>query len=558
MGISHIIEPASQTRIETFLGQYSLEDLVANVKRNNVWESKGRLKELEGEVERTYRACAALSTRGTKEITVNFNLPYARVNNWRHKDCVPQILTAHRRPLTPKTKEERLSFAYILGVYSKISSSTNKGKKSFEPNIADPKARKRALANGRVLLGEELTEKGKSLRFSDKRLVSVLNHCLYDDFTSYVQTDEERVTYLRGYFDASNITIQKDNGHSVRYRIARKNKKLFDICAKTLFELGVFPRLAVEEGVVYVGGYQNLKRMRALNIDSDTKNRAAVASFLMEPHEMSTDLKTYYAMRTIVKKLFDEEDGVKSWRALGHEHGFSQADTLKSWTADIVREYHPDFEYKFKKPLVVQRYEALIAHFGISNVFEEETFVEVGENILFNVDGNIYCMPPAVQKSYLDQVGATDFDEQDLVSIHSQLYQNVWQGNTLSIQMDLDEDGIMQSIKTNYPYTTTVELEIEGEQVHFSNRAIFTYFRTYGERIRPLKDDDLTCLSEQYRLRDTDEGDLIFKTNEGGVVNGIFLKRDPKGGNRWSMIVHHVGVPLGNDGNRHCDAFGIY
>ena len=184
MSLSQVVEAVVQTKIETFLEQYSLEELIANVKRNNVGIPNKQLKELEEEVERTYNTCAALPTKGTKAITEEYHLPYARVNNWRHKDCVPKILTTHRRPLTPQTREERLSFAYILGVYSKISSSTNEEEKSFEPNIADPKTRKRALAKGRILLGEELTENSKGLRFSDKRLVSILNHCLYDEFTS--------------------------------------------------------------------------------------------------------------------------------------------------------------------------------------------------------------------------------------------------------------------------------------------------------------------------------------------------------------------------------------
>ena len=73
-------------RIAAFLRQHPIDMVVRNVGRNNIWESKSRIKELESEVRRTYQACElVVAGESVPVIAREYTLPIPKVSNWRYK-----------------------------------------------------------------------------------------------------------------------------------------------------------------------------------------------------------------------------------------------------------------------------------------------------------------------------------------------------------------------------------------------------------------------------------------------------------------------------------------
>ncbi len=549
---------ALEGRIATFLHQHQVNAVVDNVRRNNPWESEFRIEELESEVRRTYQACESVVTgKSVYAIARQYALPVHKVRNWHSKDCIPRLLGSHARPLTPSTREERFSFAYLLGVYSKSrskSSSRSKlGQKPFHAKVSDAAARERVLRNGKVLLSDELQEDGVTVYYPHRAFARILHYCVRNDFESYVLTDPEKVAYLRGFFDASNIKIDEGRRGELYYRISKENKPLLKLLVKVLFELGIFPRVSESDNTFHIESLHDLNQLQQLEVDANTENRAKVASALLRLPPQSHTLKTYFGVRKAVRQRL-EQGPIKSWERLATELK-SPRETIKRWTADIVRQYDPSFGYETVTPRMVQRYRGLTDFLGIPNLFEEEgSHARIGENFFFNVEGEVYYIPPKVQKSYSRQVKSGVLEDH-LELLQDQLRKNL-KGNTdVSLKMKVTREGAITSLKTRYVYQDNLQLEVDGQTITLTNQALYNYFAAYGLELAPLTPTDIDFLREQYASNG--EGDLTFKMGAEGVVKSISLKQTTKGGNRWDMQRDYTGIDLGRQSSNLLSVFGF-
>ncbi len=535
---------ALEGRIATFLHQHSLEKVVGNVARNNIWESEPRIQELELEVRRTYQACElVVAGKSVPAIARQYHLPVPKVSNWRYKDCIPDILESHAVPLTPDSKtKQRLSFAYLLGVYcktrSKSPSRLKLGKKPFHARISDPVARERVLRSGRVFLGEDFQEEGVTVYYPNHTFARVLNYCVHNEFESYVSMDQERIAYLRGFFDASCLNVIKRKKGNLYYKIQRGNEALLTVFAKVMFELGIFPRVSKSDNTLYVECFHDLNGLQNLEIDSNPENRAKVASALLELSPQNHTLKTYYAVRNAVRRRL-EQGSFESWEKLASELKGPCRETIRGWTTDIVEEYNPGLAYEKVTPKMVARHRELTELLGIPNVFEEEgSYARIGENVFFNIDGEVYFIPSGVQQLYCTQARAQSIDDH-LEILSDQLRKNLKGGIDVSVKMKIEPDGAITALETRYLYQDNLQFEVEGEVIIITNSALYDYFIAYGLELAPLTPDDITFLREEYQSNGG--GDLTFRMGAKGVVEGIDLK-GVKGGNRWDMQKNYIGV----------------
>lgn len=537
--------PRKRSKIFMFLTKYSLDEIVENVRRNNPWETEEKLVGMENEIRITYNALELLVKEESPTVIASvLNLPISRLNNWMYLDCIPKNLSAHQKPLTPSTEQERISFAYLLGVYSSISGKSDFGKSSFAPKVNNSFSLRKALEMGRIFLVNELRVEGNRLRHSDGRLAKVLNHCLVEEFEMYVTTDHERVAYLQGMFDSLNPKIMHtkgSRGEELYYRINRQSKTFFDIFVKTLFELEVFPRLSEKNRQVYIEGYQNLKRFQELEIDGDSVNKTVILSFLLQPSGLSKSLETYYHARAEVRKRL-MKGHTFSWENLSRRLDLSSPDTLKAWTLDLMPTPPKGRSLSKAAPHHVQRYEKLLAYFYLPNVFEEETAVTIGETCYFNVDGLVYRMPLDVRCTYCKL-----FPEQTLKDtlpiLHRQLRENLNAEKRASLTMNIDDQRIIRSVDIRYPYRSSLALDTSHGTVVLTNKALFAYFTVYSLPLADLTSDDINFLRDQYELQEDSDGDLIFRT-DGNLVTGISLKKTTTGGNRAAGMKEYVGVRL--------------
>ena len=415
-------------------------------------------------------------------------------------------------------------------------------KKYFSEKVSTAHARRRALKEGRVLLGDILVDKDGKILTAHKKFPKVLEYCLNNAFEEYVFTDNERVAFLQGFFEVSTTSPVKDKNGIIRYKITRKGRRdFFDRFAKTFFELGIFPRLDLNEETIYIQGVYNLHTMQSLHLDRNKKNRAAVSSYILNSNGQGYTSSTYYPTRQMVKMAL-RMGTIKNWMDIARTIDGPDEDTIKGWVSDLVKPLCPDFPYLKRTPLLVQRYEALLDHFNLPNVFEEEVGVCVGENFLFNVDGIVYRMPLSVQQSYFAQVPEQS-TEDALVLLHEQLYSNLDDDENTSIVMEIDDDNIIRSVDTCYPYYSTLTINTYDGPMVFTHKALFDYFVAYGLEIADITDDDVECLREQFDLRGDKGGDLTF-TFEDHLVHGVSLRSTPTGANRWQMWKSYTGMKL--------------
>ncbi len=412
---------------------------------------------------------------------------------------------------------------------SKSPGRAKGGKKSFHANVPDPAAREKILRNGRVFLGKDLQEEGIMVYYSGRNFARALNYCVRHEFDSYVATDRERIAYLRGFFDASGLKVIQRKKGNLYYKIQRDNEVLLRRFAKVLFELGIFPRVSRRDNTLYIECFHDLNGLQKLRIDADEENRAKVAAVLLESSPQNHTIKTYYAVRNAVRRRL-EQGSLESWKRLAHELEGPSLETIRGWTSDIAEEYDPSSAHQKVTPKMVVRYRELTELLGIPNVFEEEgSCAKIGENIFFNINGEVYFMPPRVQHAYCAQVQTKCIDDH-LGHLQDQLRKNLDGSADVSVKMGIGCDGAITSLKKRYAYQDTLQLAVGDETITLTNSALRDYFIVYGLEPAPMTGEDIGFLKEQYQSNGG--GDLTFRMGPNQVVEGITLKKTTEGGNR--------------------------
>ena len=551
------IKRSPQTsRLAGFIQEHTLEELVRNARGNVVFEEEFRREEIIDELQRTYRACSELAAGGgMAKAVADSGLPYARVKNWEY-GFMPRILLNHVRPLTPLTASERIIFSYLLGLHSQNNWSDSDEKSKFQPSIYHLSTRKRAMDTLKPFLGDELYEKGVTIRFPDQTLLQILNHCLFREFSSYVATDKERIAYLRGCMDVSEVEPH-ENKSEFYYRFRRSNSTLFDHLARTLLEVGIVPGLTLRENAVSVEGYHNLRTFQDLQIDLNLENRKKVSRFLRREHTTTYNLKTYYQARTLVRRTLRK--GSINWADISRQLNGPSADVLPLWASDLVKEVDPDSTYQKITPYLVRRYEEALVHFGIQNVFEQGGFTLIGSKGFFGVNDEVYYADPAVLKRYAKDRGLSLLD--CLSALHQDLQTRVNGGTsrltvdvgTKHIRYDSEDNSSERSVNLPEIYQKGLELEVKGKVLLFTVTALSDYFRVFDLTPDVLNPDELQFMKEQYLNRTNSNGELQFKESSDGKVTHISLK-GTNGANKFDMTQSSVGVK----DTSHFSVYGIF
>ncbi|MBI3031973.1 hypothetical protein HYY69_00740 [Candidatus Woesearchaeota archaeon] len=405
----------------TSLEGMSLDQLLRNVEINNCWnqdtEEVIRIKE---EVERMYHAAVEIYTRKriVREIAQGYGLSQSTVESWRARRIIPRILRKYQRPYIPTTDEERISFAYLLGsfcykhagIQHLISPGINSLQypvESIKRTFHDTRAAERFSKAFAAIRGKPPAKDRNTRETFDPMFVRAVTCQLECNFEKYVASDEERIAFLKGYFDAAPV-IPLKRKTSMRISLQSEDDIGIDFLITAFFELDVYP--IIENGYrVVVERYRDLERLYQLKIVAKTQQRKHLNAFLETAKPATYDVDTYYHVRRIVRRRKQKGEAI-DFPQLRKQFGVDRV-TLNSWVCDITG----NRSYKKKEPRGVDSYLEALAWLKFPHVYETEQPVFRNEKLFIPVeDGRLFVVPRHAQQQYLKTYDVSDKDMMDI------------------------------------------------------------------------------------------------------------------------------------------------
>ncbi len=451
----------------------SLELLLENVETdvNNLGRKKEEIEAIKREVTDQY--IIAKKVRNTKRwnqllpIVDQSGIPINTLDSWRLGHTLPKLITNYILSNTyiPKTDEEKKYFAYILGVLAYSQKPENRNRTSLERKIGNERMFTETSHAIELLLNQELEKDSvERIRITERGFLKRLFYTFEHEFDQYVANEEQRIAFLKGFFDTGKFSPSLNPGGNYLFAIGSRDKPTIEYLLETFFELGIYPYLNPEGHTLVILGKNNIARVCDLDLVYENKVKAQLLLNNESKKQQEVDPIIYKAILERVASLKQESQKV-DYDAIGREFGYN-AKTIKNW----VR------EKKVKVPHIVTRYEILRDE--ITRIRNDRTLRRLKQ----------------------EQIEATVIDEESQEAEDSALFSK---GKTNKIPM----------------------VQYNGQNYTVSQKAMERYFTVY--EIEPCYDaDTLNHLVTQVTLAlgGDSSRDLDITVNSNNVITGIAFK----------------------------------
>jgi len=400
-----VINPCFQSTLE----EMTLEELLRNVKLNHPLDDEDKINEIQAEVSKLYSAYRAVRTgRPVKSIARIFQMNEGTVRRWKHEKTIPEKLEEYIfAPLSPEP-ETRSNLVYLMGVYAHHHGGSIHHDKFFDKIIPEPDSRDRVSVAIEHLIARKPNLKRERLSIYTPKLMRVLDYSL-KNFITIVNTDEWRRLFVQGFFDAYPINVLTEERSGLKkIRINIMDHTALDALTISLFELDINPHVDYHRSQLTIHDYRDLKRLYDLELDRSPENRRILESFFQSHPFKKQEIQDYYLARKIVTEMVERKEKIV-WGRIAVRFGITYH-SLQCWAADLIRleGSYPEKAvpaYERAVPSAVKRYESLIQHFNLPNVYtateptprNEKWFIPVGEKI--------FWLSPAVQEQYAAILG---------------------------------------------------------------------------------------------------------------------------------------------------------
>ncbi len=456
---SALVEQLPTTDISCLAGTslecITLEQLLRNVEINNCWnQDRGEVEKIKDRVRRTYCAFSEVQARSKTlpAISTRYQIHKRTLESWRKKRhyVTPLSIQPYLKSYLPENEDERITFTYILGVFSyKRVGLRNviSPAQSIERTFDDSNAIQRFQKAIEKMFGKPAQKKESGAQLQNKQFVRVVQYCLEERFSDYVASDEERIVFLKGYFDASPQQLEWKN-RGMKYVITSEDGTIIDHLLSAFFELDVYPTIESGGNRIVIARYNEFRRLYNQDVIAKRTNRRKLSIYFKETKSLNHDVQCYYQARRLVRRLQKAPES-DTLAGIGRELGVERVN-LNKWVSDITGHR----SYEKKQPRTVDSYLALCEWLDLPHVYEAEEPIFRNEKLFIPTsEGSLFVVPKNVQQQYLDCYGIQGRTIMDLDEAYH-LQEELEMVLAKDKQRDIDikynkKSGVIHSIKLN-------------------------------------------------------------------------------------------------------------
>ena len=544
-----VINPRFQSTLE----EMTLEELLQNVKLNHPLDDEDKINEIQAEVSKLYSAYRAVRTGcPVKSTSRKFQINAGTVRRWKHERSIPEILEDYIfAPLSPEP-ETRSNLIYLMGVYAHHHGGLIHYDKSFDKIIPEQDSRDRVSVAIEHLIARKPNIKGERLSIYTPKLMQVLHYAM-DHFTTLVDTDEKRRSFVQGFFDAYPINVLTEERSGLKkIRITIMDYTALDALAISLFELGIYPLVDYHLSQLTIHNSGDLKRLYDLELDR-------LGSFFQSLPFKKQEIQDYYLARKIVKVMAERKEKIV-WGRIAVRFGVTYH-SLQCWAADLVLPEEGQAQkevstYDQSVPTAVKRYETLLQHFNLPNIYTATEPTKRNEKWFIPAGEKVFWLSPAVQEQYAailrkdkDELTSDDyvelqtrlikqlqhpspkkyglictFDEHDQITSINYTIREL--RSTASILDKLDRDlpplhdyGSVSSVVT-IPGVRLIVDDAIYILTEFAKKKYFHIYQVEEEPFNPEHEDHLR--QELQKFLKKRKPDILFKI-EGNIIKNIYF-----------------------------------
>lgn len=346
----------------TLLEGLTLDALLHNIEDNLCWKEPQDVEAVKEQAKRTYLLYEGVMKRGADltEIAATYDVPRSSLYAWKNERKVPLILKTHKRSYLPKTPEQRMAFAYILGLFAIDSKIGEEETRHSSKRIQNKKLRRKAAKAIRSFTGRKPIETEEQIVINHHIFSNILKHVRKTGESPFLTTQVEKRAYVDGFFTASDSKFQIYRGGLV-YIVHCLSTEKIKVLADALFEQGIYPDINPEGTRLYIRDRYNLRRMQELDLVCYGHQKRKLAEYLATPTAQKfVAPATYYQARAVANQYRSNPKALNMRQACRDlDVGIS---AFRSWIADILQLNDP-----VKKPDIVKTYEELCSYLGKKN-----------------------------------------------------------------------------------------------------------------------------------------------------------------------------------------------
>lgn len=340
----------------------TIDTLSQNIEDNLCWKERHEIESVKEQAKVTYTLYQEVMKRGAdlSEMAATYDIPRSSLYAWKHQRKVPRILKIHRRSYLPKTADQRIAFAYVLGLFATDSRIGEEEGRHTSKRISNKGVQKKAAKVIRSFTGRKPITTGDQLIFNHHLFSNIVRHVRKTGESPFLTTAEEKRSYLDGFFTASDSKFQMYRGGLV-YVVHCLSTEKIKVLADALFVQGIYPDINPEGTRLYIRDRYNLRKIQELDLVCYRHQKRKLAEYLAAPTAQKfVAPATYYQARAVAYKYRSNPKALNMRQAcMDLEVGIS---AFRSWTADILRLNDP-----IKKPDIVKTYEELCKYLGKEN-----------------------------------------------------------------------------------------------------------------------------------------------------------------------------------------------
>ncbi len=385
----------------TVLEGISLEELVRNVRNNNLWENEEWVRKEQDLVGRVYQAyLVAIKTDiPTIEISKRYRLDSGTPKNWREKKF-PKQLRSYRRSFLPENQKEREYFATLLGIIARVRVHSQLPKKTITKKIPNNQSLQEIKLMFGILSGEETRVKREVISVSNVKFLRTLDYTLENNFERYVNDDKERLAFLRGVFSTTRLL---GSGSSRVWELLCGNLEITKKLLNSFLELDIFPKIYDHGNRIAIMSGVCLEKLCKLKIIDNPRIRRMITPPGYAPaKEISPQV--YYEIRKKSKRRLDQNEKI-----------CPASITNEVCKMSVYNKIDDDENQETSR--AVKRYKEVIKFLGLPNVYAADEPVQRNEKWFVPVNDEMFVVPPKIQERYAQFIGIEHFDYAAAVDI---------------------------------------------------------------------------------------------------------------------------------------------